>query len=248
MPNLATDSAFDGGWDQASAWRTLDFREQNPFSVQKTDLLDEVPVMSATVLGLEMLLQESCVDLRRVSELILSDVGATIQILRLIGKEYEIAGERPSRMDDCIASLEVGAWFGAISAQTFVEDREHSATTAIWKHSRLIAQYAQLVAESTVDISPDDAYLVGLLHAVGTIPVALGWPFRGRDGQGQSASLAMEESLPLFVLAALRGTSDSSDSSAWRFILTAAHKLVCTQDDLNPTSFWGVRSMAVGLR
>jgi hypothetical protein len=248
VPNLATDSVFDSGWTQASAWRTLDFREQTPLTLQKTDLLDEVPVMSATVLGLDMLLQESCVDLRRVSELILSDVGATIQILRLIGKEYDNAVERPSRMGECIASLEVGAWFGAISAQTFVDDREHSATTAVWRHSRLIAQYAQLVAESTEDVSPDDAYLVGLLHGIGTIPAALGWPFCGRDDQGQGALLAMEESLPLFVLAALRGTSDSSTSSVWRFILTAAHKLVCTRVDYDPSTFWGVRSMAVGLR
>jgi hypothetical protein len=246
VPNLATESVFDSGWTPASAWRTLDFREQNSLTLQRIDLLDEVPAMSATVLGLDMLLQEPCVDLRRVSELILSDVGATIQILRLVGKEYENAAERPSRMGECIASLDVGAWFGAISAQTFADDREHSATTAVWKHSRLIAQYAQLVAESTEDISPDDAYLVGLLHTIGTIPAALGWPFDGRDGQGQSTLLAMEESLPLFVLAALRGTGDSSTSSAWRFILTAAHKLVCTRVDYDASAFWGERSMAVG--
>jgi len=246
VPNQATESVIERGWIQSSTWRNLDCRQHNGLTLQKTDLLDEVPVMSATVLGLDMLLQESVVDLRRVSELILSDIGATIQILRLIGKEYENAAERPSRMGECLASLDVDAWFGAISARTFVDDWEHSATTAVWKHSRLIAQYAQLVAESIEDISPDDAYLVGLLHGVGSIPAALGWPFCGRDSQGQDVLLAMEESLPLFALAALRGTADSSMSSAWRFILTSAHRLVCTRIDHDPCASWGVRSMAIG--
>lgn len=237
MSAQATYSEIDQGWIQLSAWRTLDFREQNASAPQITDLLEEVPVMSATVLGLDMLLQEPFVDLHKVSELILSDVGATIQILRLIGKEYDNAAERPSRIGECVASLDAGAWFGAISAQTFADDLEHSATTAVWKHCRLIAQYAQLVAESIEDISPDDAYLVGLLHGVGTIPAALGWPFCGGAGQDQGVLLAMEESLPLFVRAALRGTCDSSTFRIWRFILTSAHKLVCTRIDNDLSAF-----------
>jgi hypothetical protein len=247
MSTQATYSVIDPGWIQSSTWRTLGFREQNAPAPQKTDLLDAVPVMSATVLGLDMLLQEPFVDLHKVSELILSDVGATILILRLIGKEYDNAAERPSRIGECIASLDVDAWFGAISARTFVDDWEHSATTAVWKHCRLIAQYAQLVAESIEDISPDDAYLVGLLHGVGTIPAALGWPLCGREGQDQGILLAMEESLPLFVRAALHGTCDSSALPVWRFILTSAHKLVCTRNDNDPSAFWGARPIAVGL-
>jgi hypothetical protein len=243
VPTQTTDSVSACGWIQSSTLRNLDFREHNAALLQKADLLDKLPVMSATVLGLEMLLQEPFVDLRRVSELILSDVGATIQILRLIGKEYENPMERPSRMGECIASLDVDAWFGAISARTFLDDWEHSAATAAWKHCRLIAQYAQLVSESIEDISPDDAYLVGLLHAVGTIPAALGWRFGDRDGQG--VVLAMEESLPLFVLAALRGTCDSPTSPIWRFILTSAHKLVCTRIDYDSPALWGANSMAI---
>lgn len=229
VPTQTTDSIHARCWLQSSTLRNLNLHEHNTAMVQKADLLDRVPVMSATVLGLEMLLQERFVDLRRVSELILGDVGATIQILRLIGKEYDNPAERPTRIGECIANLDVDQWFGAISARTFVDDWEHSAATAAWKHCRLIAQYAQLVSESIEDISPDDAYLVGLLHGVGTIPAALGWRFC--DGEDRDILLAMEESLPLFVLAALRGTCDSPASPTWSFVLTSAHKLVCTRTD-----------------
>jgi hypothetical protein len=44
----------------------------------------------------------------------------------------------------------------------------------------------------------------------------------------------MEGTLPLFVLAAMRSMSDSSSSSGWRFILTAAHELAGSRMDLDP--------------
>ena len=235
MLNLAFDTANDHSWVPSSAWQGLRLLEHQAYQPKKVDFLDHVPVMSATVLGLEMLLQEPCIDLRVASELILSDVGATIQILRSIGREYDLAAERPSRMGDCIASLDVDTWFSAISARTFPCDRKHAATTAVWRHCRLVAQYAQLVAESLDTVSPEDAYLVGLLHGIGEIPAALGWPNCGRNGTDANALAAMEGTLPLFVLSALRGMNDSSSLSGWRFILTAAHELAGACMDLVPS-------------
>jgi hypothetical protein len=234
--NQAFDTASDHSWVPSSAWQGLRLLEHSTFPPKKVDFLDHVPVMSATVLGLEMLLQEPCIELRIASELILSDVGATIQILRLIGKEYDLASERPSRMGDCISSLDVDAWFGAISARTFPCDRQHAATTAVWRHCRLVAQYSQLVAESLNDVSPEDAYLVGLLHGIGDIPAALGWPNCGRGVTDPGALAAMEGTLPLFVLGAIRNMNDSSSLSGWRFILTAAHELAgcCADVDTAP--------------
>ncbi|MGD0938452.1 MAG: HDOD domain-containing protein [Terracidiphilus sp.] len=234
MLNQAFDTANDHSWVPSSAWQGLRLLEHQSYQSRKADFLDHLPVMSATVLGLEMLLQEPCIDLRIASELILSDVGATIQILRLIGREYDLAAERPSRMGDCLSSLDVDSWFGAISAHTFPCDRKHAATTAVWRHCRLVAQYAQLVAESLDTVSPEDAYLVGLLHGIAEIPAALGWPNCGRGGTDANALAAMEGTLPLFVLSALRSINDSSSSSGWRCILTAAHELAGAGIDMAP--------------
>ena len=236
MLNYAWDTAIDQGALVSQAREFFHFGEPRILEWRGPDFLEDVPVMSATVLGLEMLLQEPCIDLRIASELILSDVGATIQILRLIGREYDLAAERPSRMGDCISNLDVDAWFSAISARTFPCDRQHAATTAVWRHCRLVAQYAQLVAESLDTVSPEDAYLVGLLHGIGEIPAALGWPNCGRGVTDPGALVAMEGTLPLFVLAAIRSMSDSSSLSGWRFILTAAHELAgcCMDVDMVP--------------
>jgi hypothetical protein len=243
--NHAFDTVSDQSWVPSSVWRGLHFLEQQTFAQERADFLDDVPVMSATVLGLDILLQEPFIDLRMVSELVLGDVGATIQILRLIGREYAFIEERPGRMSDCIASLEVGVWFGALSARTFAGDREHSAMTAVWKHCRLVAQYAQLVAESLDGVSPENAYLVGLLHGIGVIPAVLGWPNCGRGGKDAGALFELEGTLPLFVLAALRSMNDSSFSSAWKFILTTAHELAGARTDIGTCALRSYSSMGL---
>jgi hypothetical protein len=209
------------------------------------DYFGDVPVMSLTVLGLDLLLQEPCIDLRMASELVLSDVGATIQVLRLIGREYGFSGERPSRMDECIASLDVGAWFGAVSARTFACDGEHAAITAVWKHCRVVAQYAQLVAESLEGVSSEEAYLVGLLHEIGAIPTVLGWQ---KGASGPSPQFAMEGSLPQFVLAALSSVKDLSPSSTWRFILSAAHDLAGAKMDFDASLLQDISSTGISSR
>jgi hypothetical protein len=58
-------------WLPAFTWRCL--HPQVGVERPQADIQMEIPVMLATVLGLELLLQEPSIDLDRVSELILSD-------------------------------------------------------------------------------------------------------------------------------------------------------------------------------
>lgn len=85
MLDQMLEPVMDQSWIPSFALRDLHFGEQESPVREKMDFLNDVPVMSATVLGLQMLLHDPFIDLRKVSALILSDVGATIQILRLIG-------------------------------------------------------------------------------------------------------------------------------------------------------------------
>jgi hypothetical protein len=224
MLNQAVDPVTDHSWVPSSVWSRAGFCEQNKAIAKTCDFLDDVPVMSATVLGLQILLNEPSIDLRMVSELILSDVGATIRVLRLVGREYEAVAEHPSRMADCLASLDANAWFEAVSARTFACDAEQAAITALWGHCRLVAQYAQLVAESIEGVSPEEAYLVGLLHEIGDLPRILGRRISACEAT-ELPLRGMEGSLPPFVLIAIRSIDDSSDPCPWRFILSEAHKL-----------------------
>jgi hypothetical protein len=201
-----------------SSWGRLHCIDQTPAAQLNQDFLEQVPAMASTVLGLEMLLSEPVIDLQLASDLVLSDVGATLQVLRLCG--CEAMEERPVRMGDCLASLEARAWFEAISAHTFACDRENSETTAVWNHCRLIAQYSRIIAEGSRHVSPDEAYMVGLLYGVGALPSVLGWPH-----SVARAMSSMKAVLPLFVLDAMHSINDPGPPSHWRLILTAAHGL-----------------------
>lgn len=241
MLNHAVDSVAGYTGVPSSTLSRIESNGQNALLPQETDFLDEVPVMPATVFGLDMLFQEPNIDLRMASELVLSDVGATIQTLRLVLMEYEIAAERPNRMCECIAGLDTRLLFKTLSTRIYVGEKEHPAATAVWKHCRWVAQCARFVAESMDDITPDDAYMVGLLHGIGAIPAALNWP----ESQLRSAMSSMEETFPPFALAAIRSINDSSCTSVWRFILTAAHKLAGVQVNPHAPVFRQISSIAM---
>ncbi|HEY0794944.1 MAG TPA: hypothetical protein VGD64_04110, partial [Acidisarcina sp.] len=88
-----------------------------------------VPTLSSTVLQLELLLgaqQGNCrsrangaIDLAAVGALVLSDLGATVQVLKLAGRKHQLAEDRPRSIEHCIANSRTGTWFGAVSAQPF---------------------------------------------------------------------------------------------------------------------------------
>lgn len=221
MLNHSANSVVDDARISFFGLSPLESYGQKASVPKPAEFLDKLPVMPATVFGLDMLLQEPNIDLQAVSELVLSDVGATIHTLRMVCGEYENAAERPNRMCECIAGLDAGLWFETISTRISVGGREHPATTEIWEHCRSVAQCARFVAESMDGISPDDAYMVGLLHEFEAIPAALDWS----EGPLDSAASALEATLPPFVRVALKSANDPSSSSVWQFVLTAAHRL-----------------------
>ena len=219
LPNHMCEEISNHSWNPFHSRPRLHCRECYSIAQMGERLLDAVPVMSATLLGLEIILHEPVIDLSLASELVLSDVGATIQVLRLIERSFDFEGERPRRMSDCLASLSADDWFGAISRWTFPCDREHAEVTALWKHCHLVAQYSQLVSEWLDCVSPEDAYLVGLLHGIGAIPAVLDWP-----EISPGAMRAMEGALPSFVHDAMRSVTNGVPSSDWGFLLIAAHE------------------------
>jgi HD-like signal output (HDOD) protein len=109
--------------------------------------MPEIPVLPETLMRLELEIHERSVDLRAISDAVLSDLGATLQILHLAGREYGHSEGRPTRIEDCIADLGLRACMGAVSAQTVIHPHRHKDINAIWAHSSEIARYAKLKAE-----------------------------------------------------------------------------------------------------
>lgn len=199
-----------------------------PWPVEPILDLPHVPVLPETLLRIELEVQEPCVDLRAMSQLVLSDLGATVQILRLAGREYGDAEDRPNRIEDCIADLGLDACMEALSAETAAHDSHYRAIQETWTHSRQIAQYSMLIAEDMPEVNPEEAYLVGLLHAIGLLPTILGWD-GSRTGTVDSSragyKIARKWSLPHFVVKSFGEMHLGGSATRWPEVVRKAHRI-----------------------
>lgn len=189
--------------------------------------LPDVPVMPETLLRLELKAQERCVDLREMSAVVLSDLGATLQILRLSALESSNTDHELTRIEDCISDLGLSACLEAVSAQPVARDDRYNAIAETWAHSREIAHYSRLAAEDTPDVNPDEAYLVGMLHAIGSLPHVLGWfgsQSKSIDSASAGLQLARQWSLPQFAVEYFREIHIDSSATPWPEIVHQAHR------------------------
>jgi c-di-GMP-related signal transduction protein len=195
------------------------------------DPLPNLPIMTATRLRLELLLADSVVDLKGVTEVILADAGATLQILRLIGEEYPNEDDRPRRIEDCIVSLSMARCYQTICASNC---GHAGAYVAEWQHCRRTAEYARELAREMEGFLPEEAYLVGLLYRVGRFPQVLGWEIERTspvEDEALGVMLAFHWNLPGFVVSAIREQQEATGSSRWVKILRLADELACRPVD-----------------
>ncbi|MDQ2844718.1 MAG: HDOD domain-containing protein [Acidobacteriota bacterium] len=207
-----------------------------------------VPVMQETLLLIELEAQEFCVDLRMLSEVILTDLGATLQVLRLAGQDHDRATDSPIRMEDCISDLGTQACIESMSAKILPCGRRSNAIPELWSHSLEIARQSKRIAEQTTNLDPDRAYLAGLCHSIGSLPAVLGWGGKRRlDSVLTGLELASEWSLPSFLLDYFSCLQGCGGRSPELDIVQAAHRcagqLPCEDvlpEELCPQLLWAV--------
>jgi c-di-GMP-related signal transduction protein len=195
------------------------------------DPLPSLPIMTTTRLQLELLLGDSVVDLKGVTEVILGDAGATLQILRLIGEEYPNEEDRPRRIEDCIVSLSMARCYQTICASNCGHAGSYVAE---WQHCRRIAECARELARGMEDFPPEEAYLVGLLYRLGRFPQLLGWEIERTspmEDEALGVMLAFHWNLPGYVVSAIKERQEAAGLSRWDKILGMADELACQPID-----------------
>ena len=159
-----------------------------------------------------------------MSQVVLADVGATLQILRLAGREYGMAEDRPVRVEDCISDLGLRACLKVVSAQTITRHGRQNELAAFWEHSREVASHAKLIAEELPEIDPHEAYLAGLLHGIGSLPALLGWKDSGvADPALTGVRLAKRLPLPTCITELCNEMQLPEYASGWSGIVRKAH-------------------------
>lgn len=197
-------------------------------SFEGVDQLPDVPALSETLLLMEIRSRDFCVDLREMSRLVLADMGATLQILRLAAREYGDTDDRPIRIEDCISDLGVQACLDAAGQQTVTSQTGFRGVLDVWAHARHIGHYSRMLAESTDGLlHPEEAYLVGLLHGLGSLPAALGWKLRSGndDRSAMGRRIAEQWRLPLCVQDYYRELSVPGGGAGWKEVVQTAHEI-----------------------
>lgn len=200
--------------------------DEPPLQCQLIDDLPGVPALPETLLLMELRMSEFSVDLHEISQLILGDLGATLQVYRLAAREHIDAEDRPCRMEDCISSLGLDACLRAAAATSSAGDGCLGPIIELWAHSREVAQNCSELAEKSGSMSAEEAYQVGLFHGLGLLPSLLGWSSRPSfQTRTRAASrLARQWSLPACVQQYLREDQRPGEQGPWDEIVNTAHQ------------------------
>ena len=197
--------------------------------------LPDVPVMPETLLLMDLGAREKPVDLGEMTQVVLSDPGATIQVLRLAGRERAFGEERATRIEDCISVLGVLACVEAVSRRTVSRAKDKPGIVKCWLHAKEIAENCQrLVEEMAASVNPNDAYLTGLLHELGALPAILNWeriPALSSDPDLVALKLAEEWFLPQCIVDYFSELENPRAGNRWIGIVQRAHEMTESSSD-----------------
>jgi hypothetical protein len=189
--------------------------------------LPDVPVLSETLLLMEMVVKNWVVDLTRVARVILSDPGAALQVMRRAGREYDVDGPM-DRIEDCISGIGLQACLDAMSRRTITRSSRNQAVIHAWDHARAIAEISGVIAEKTApDGTREEAEMVGLCHEIGSFAELLGWDWSGKSANNDLAGLTLAEawSLPSCVVEYFSDRCRAGQYSRWTTIVDRAHQI-----------------------
>ena len=188
-------------------------------------LVHELPVLASTALCLELLQHQSALDLNSATELLSRDPGAVLRLYALVGAEYPEPTDRPERLEACIASVQQADLMRALCVPASARDEQLCLVTFA-QEACVTARYARAVAAS-LGLCQEQGYLVGLLHAVGTLPAVLG---RSPGGPAADEALVAWAALrahhvPLEICHAVQAVHRHDAGSLWTALVHAAQEM-----------------------
>ncbi len=215
--------------------------EKRPFATRRFVM----PALPGTVVQLDLLLNSRTWDLDEVANLIRSDLGLTIEVLRRCRFQAE-EPDAPWRISDCVVQL--GSSLRDIAVPLVFSPHVPSMAVqraeTYWRMSRIIASAAEAISRSMSDleVDPEEAYLGGLTHSLGELPEVLdSLGYYDRELLPESAlELARLWNLPdcCTVLESARMNVGASTSQSLVRVLGFAKDLVISGALASNASIW----------
>ena len=182
--------------------------------------IPDVPVLATTLLRLEKLLGENTPDLNAIGAVVRGDLGLTIRLLCLSQEEvFESQSVLPST-EEIVVHLGLDKLKKLVKSMPVLTEHPSgeigvNVCARFWMHSHLIALIAEELAVGEAEITPADAYLAGLLHQIGKLPILLGWripEFEATDLGELGYALARAWNFPSILASVIRGHEEAADS------------------------------------
>ncbi len=188
-------------------------------------VVHDLPVLASTALCLELLQHQSALDLSTATGLLSRDPGAVLRLYALVGAEYPDPSDRPERLEACIASVQLADLMRVLCVPASARD-EQLCLVKFAREACVIAHYARAVAAS-LSLGQEQAYLVGLLHAVGTLPAVLGRPAGALAGDETTVAWVMLRAhhVPLEICHAVQAVHRQEVGSLWTALVHAAQEM-----------------------
>ncbi len=138
-------------------------------------LADGLPTLPAYVFELNSMLSQSPVDLRRVSEVIRTDPSLTAQVLRLSNSAFMGFRAPITKIENAVVLVGTERLRTMVLTCSLVEYLGHRVSSeefqAFWQHCFLTAALSERIARAIQYPQAEIAYLGGLLHDIGALPL-----------------------------------------------------------------------------
>jgi putative nucleotidyltransferase with HDIG domain len=140
-------------------------------------LSEGLPTLPAYVFELNSLLAAAPVNLKRVGEVIRTDPSLTAQVLRLCNSAFMGFRERVTKIEHAVMLVGTERLRTMVLTCSLVEYVGHRVASediqSFWQHCFLTAALSERLARGVAYPQPEQAYLAGLLHDIGALPLLM---------------------------------------------------------------------------
>jgi len=140
-------------------------------------LSDGLPTLPAYVFELNSLLSANPVNLKRVGEVIRTDPSLTAQVIRLCNSAFVGLRHKVGSIEHAVILLGTERLRTLVLTCSLLEYVGHRIASediqSFWQHCFLTATLSERLARGIGYPQPEQAYLAGLLHDIGALPLLL---------------------------------------------------------------------------
>lgn len=165
-----------------------------------TSLSEGLPTLPAYVFQLNSLLAATPVDLKQVGEVIRTDPSLTAQVLRLCNSAFLGIRERVTQIQHAVLLVGTERLRTLVLTCKLIEYVGQRVASediqSFWQHCFLTASLSERIARAIGYVQPEQAYLAGLLHDIGALPLLVITSAESQQHEG-IATFGWGESLEL---------------------------------------------------